>query len=152
MAKNPQKLTAKKPPKKADILKGPIRKKGRPLLVLTKDQIQLLETLGGLLTRAEVADFFNMTPKTYAAIEARQEGVFSAYQHGKTSVILKVATALYEKALGGDVPAQKFYLTTQAGWSETSTLIVKDEIEEEYEEPQTIEEAERAYNEALARS
>lgn len=37
---------------------------------------------------------------------------------GKAKCVEKVAGSLFDTAMGGDVQAQKFYLSAQAGWSD----------------------------------
>lgn len=41
-----------------------------------------------------------------------------ALENGKAKVVTEVAESLYETAVAGDVQAQKFFLSSRAGWSE----------------------------------
>lgn len=41
---------------------------------------------------------------------------------GKSEANAKVAKALFEQAIGGNIAAQIFWLKSQAGWSERQTL------------------------------
>jgi hypothetical protein len=41
-----------------------------------------------------------------------------ALDHGKAKAIEEVANSLYDVAVAGDVPAQKFFLSARGGWAE----------------------------------
>jgi hypothetical protein len=100
-----------------EIVKG-----GRPVKVLTETDVTKLEALACVLTKSQVADYFGMTEKTLRAIEERQPEVSTAYRKGKAMAIASVATSLYDQAMAGNFYAMKFYLQTQAGWSEKRAL------------------------------
>lgn len=63
-----------------------------------------------------MAAYFGVTEKTLRAIEQRQPEVFTAYRRGRARAIADIGSALYQKALNGDIRAMQFYLKTQAGW------------------------------------
>ena len=69
-----------------------------------------------------MAAHFDVTEKTLRAIEQRQPEVFTAYRKGKARAIADIGSALFQKALDGDIRAMQFYLKTQAGWSEKRHL------------------------------
>lgn len=100
-----------------EIVKG-----GRPVKVLTETDVTKLEALACVLTKSQVADYFCMTEKTLRAVEERQPEVNTAYRKGKAMAIASVATSLYDQAMAGNFYAMKFYLQTQAGWSEKRAL------------------------------
>jgi len=100
-----------------EIVKG-----GRPVKVLTETDVTKLEALACVLTKSQVADYFCMTEKTLRAVEERQPEVNTAYRKGKAMAIASVATSLYDQAMAGNFHAMKFYLQTQAGWSEKRAL------------------------------
>ena len=100
-----------------EIVKG-----GRPVKVLTETDTTKLEALACVLTKSQVADYFGMTEKTLRAVEERQPEVNTAYRKGKAMAIASVATSLYDQAMAGNFYAMKFYLQTQAGWSERRAL------------------------------
>ena len=95
-----------------EIVKG-----GRPVKVLTET-----DTTACVLTKSQVADYFGMTEKTLRAVEERQPEVNTAYRKGKAMAIASVATSLVDQAMAGNFHAMKFYLQTQAGWSEKRAL------------------------------
>ena len=95
---------------------------GRPPAVLSPKQVDQVEALAAVCTKAQMAAYFGVTEKTFRAIEQRQPEVFTAYRRGRARAIADVGSALYKKALEGDIRAMQFYLKTQAGWSEKSRL------------------------------
>lgn len=97
-------------------------KGGRPCKLLTPNDIIQVEALAAMCTKGQIADYFGMTEKTFRAIEQRQEEVFTAYRRGKARAIADVGSALFQKALDGDIRAMQFYLKTQAGWSEKNSI------------------------------
>ena len=99
-----------------------INKGGRPTKHLSENDVIQIEALAAMCTKGQIADYFGMTEKTFRAIEQRQPEVFTAYRRGKAKAIAEVGSALYQKALEGDIRAMQFYLKTQAGWSGKSRL------------------------------
>jgi hypothetical protein len=71
-----------------------------------------------------MAAYFGITEKTFRAIEQRQSEAFTAYSRGRARAVVDIGSALYQKALGGDLRAIQFYLKTQAGWTEKHALEV----------------------------
>jgi len=69
-----------------------------------------------------MAAHFDVTEKTLRAIEQRQPEVFTAYRRGKARAIADVGSALFRKALEGDIRAMQFYLKTKGGWSEKNAI------------------------------
>ena len=100
----------------------PIDKGGRPTKHLSENDVIQIEALAAMCTKGQIADYFGMTEKTFRAIEQRQPEVFTAYRRGKARAIAEVGSALYQKALDGDIRAMQFYLKTQAGWSEKTSV------------------------------
>ena len=99
-----------------------IKRNGRPAAVLSTKQIDQVEALAAVCTKAQIAAYFSVTEKTFRAIEQRQPEVFTAYRRGRARAVADVGSILYQKALDGDIRAMQFYLKTQAGWSEKSRL------------------------------
>ena len=93
---------------------------GKPLIVFTSKQVIELEALAAVLTKAQIADFFDITEKTLRAIEERQPEVFTAYKKGRVKQISSMGTNLVKLATEGNVAANIFYLKTQGqgAWKE----------------------------------
>ena len=99
-----------------------IERNGRPPEVLSTKQIDQVEALAAVCTKAQMAAYFGVTEKTFRAIEQRQPEVFTAYRRGRARAVADIGSALYQKALEGDIRAMQFYLKTQAGWNDKSPL------------------------------
>lgn len=97
-----------------------MKRNGRPPAVLSTKQIDQVEALAAVCTKAQLAAYFGVTEKTFRAIEQRQPEVFTAYRRGRARAVADIGSILYQKALEGDIRAMQFYLKTQAGWSEKS--------------------------------
>ena len=97
---------------------------GRPPAVLSPKQVDQVEALAAVCTKAQMAAYFGVTEKTFRAIEQRQSEVLTAYRRGRARAVVDIGSALYQKALGGDLRAIQFYLKTQAGWTEKHALEV----------------------------
>jgi len=95
---------------------------GRPSVVLSSKQIDQVEALAAVCTKAQMAAYFGVTEKTFRAIEQRQSEVFTAYSRGRARAVVDIGSVLYQKALGGDLRAIQFYLKPQAGWTEKHAL------------------------------
>ena len=98
---------------------------GRPVKTLAPEQLTEVERLSSVLNKAQLADYFGMTEKTFHAIEERQPEVFTAYRRGKAKKIAEVAGALMKAVDRGDMRAIQFFLKTQAGWSEKNQLQIE---------------------------
>jgi hypothetical protein len=97
-------------------------KGGRPPVVLTKEQKAEVETLAAVLSSEQIADYFGIGRTTWFAILERDPEVSELYKKGRAKAVGFVAQNLIQKARGGDLGAQIFYLKTQAGWKETQKV------------------------------
>jgi hypothetical protein len=93
-----------------------------PEIILTDEQKDQVESLAKFLNHEQLADFLGICRKTWANILIRDETVASRYAKGKAHAIAQVAKSLISNALDGNVPAQVFYLRTQAGWKDTTVV------------------------------
>ena len=98
--------------------------------MLSPKQVDQVEALAAACTKAQMAAYFGVTEKTFRAIEQRQPEVFTAYRRGRARAVADIGSALYQKALEGDIRAMQFYLKTQAGWSEKNKLQLSEAGEE----------------------
>lgn len=91
---------------------------GQPQIVFDSAQILQVEKLASVLSKSQMADYFNISETTLRAIESRQPEVLDAYKRGKAKAIGAVAQNLISQAQAGNTSAAIFYLKTQAGWRE----------------------------------
>ena len=108
-------------------------KRGRgkpPEFSVTDELIKDAETLFGRgLTRKQVADYFGISERHLYAKMNEYPDLKLALTKGKAKTISFVAGKLIEQIKGGDVKAMMFYLKTQAGWRDVSTIVVEHEPE-----------------------
>ena len=88
----------------------------------TEAQKAEVETLAAVLTAAQMADYFGIGRTTFFAIMDRDPEVAERYKRGRARAVGSVAQSLITKARAGNVVAMIFYLKTQGGWRETSTI------------------------------
>jgi len=91
---------------------------GRPPVVFDEAQTAQVEALAAVLSKGQMADYFNISETTLREVESRQPEVFDAYKRGKAKAIGNVAKNLISQAQMGNITAAIFYLKTQAGWKE----------------------------------
>ena len=91
---------------------------GKPPIVFSDEQVIEVKALAAVLTKGQIADYFDITEKTLRAIEARQPEVFTAYKKGRANQINTMGANLVTLATQGNVAANIFYLKTQGGWKE----------------------------------
>ncbi len=95
---------------------------GKPLTVITDDQLQQIEKLASVLSKQQIADYLGVGRTTFYEIEQRQPEVSEHYNRGKSKAIGSVAHGLLQKAQSGDTQSAIFYLKTQAGWKEKQDI------------------------------
>ena len=97
-------------------------KGGGPKIELSRKQKGEVETLAAVLTTEQIADYFGISRRVFFDILDRDEEVSALYKKGKARAVGFVAQNLMQKARGGDLGAQIFYLKTRAGWKETQRI------------------------------
>lgn len=102
----------------------------RPPITITQEIIKLAEELAERgLTNAQIAHHLGMGESTFYEKKNEFPEFSEACERGKAKGIQQVASALFEKALSGDVRAMMFYLSRVAGWlenkpAESPTIII----------------------------
>lgn len=105
---------------------GDVEQIGRPMRVLSRRERKQVGILAEYLTQEQIAAHLSISVDTLTRIFQRDEKVGSLYLRGKAKAIADIASNLVQKAKGGDFQSQKFFLQTQAGWSETVHLTSPD--------------------------
>ena len=100
---------------------------GRPATEFDQEQINLVEKLASVLTKAQLSDYLGISETTFRAVEERQPEVSDAYKKGRGRAIASVASNLVNQAQNGNTTAAIFYLKTQAGWKEQDTTNITAE-------------------------
>ena len=95
---------------------------GKPLKVITDEQLEQIEKLASVLSKHQIADYLGVGRTTFYDIEKRQPKVSEHYNRGKSKAIGSVVQGLLQKAQSGDTQSAIFYLKTQAGWKEKQDI------------------------------
>lgn len=103
--------------------------RGRPAeLQITEQLIKDAEALSGRgLTRKQVADYFGISERWLYAKMNEFPDLKLALTKGKAKTIALVAGKLIEQVKSGDTKAMMFYLKTQAGWRDVSTIVIEQD-------------------------
>jgi hypothetical protein len=94
------------------------KKVGRPPRKFSELEIQQLKKLAPKLNKAQLADFFSISPTTLREIEKRQPEVSDVYKKARAERIAEVVDQLFNLCMQGNITAICFFLKTQASWSE----------------------------------
>jgi hypothetical protein len=87
--------------------------------VFTSEEIKECFELAPSLTKQQLADYFGCCFNTLARAMIRQPEFGEAYRKGKVLAIVEMAGSVQKRGIEGDVGAAKFWLSHQAGWTET---------------------------------
>ena len=99
-----------------------LKKRGRPAFKPTDEQReQVIALWSNGLPHIQIAQIIGCAPKTLRK-HFRDE-----LNTGKIQANAKVAGALYQSALEGNVKAQSFWLKTVGGWQETGRVEIVSE-------------------------
>jgi hypothetical protein len=91
---------------------------GRPRFKPTDEERKIVEMMAALGT--PLADMARNVRKGGIDIKTLTKHFEEEIATGATKANVKVGGAMYNKAIGGDVQAQKYFLGCRAGWKETS--------------------------------
>lgn len=94
----------------------------RAPMTLMETQKAEVETLAAVLTAEQVADYFGIGRRTFYSMMQRDDDIAARYKRGKAKAIGAIAQGLITKARAGDTTSMIFFLKTQGGWRETSTI------------------------------
>lgn len=109
MSKTPTKTQDKTP-----------KKRGRPFVELTPQQISEVERMAAYLNKAQIAACLGIGENTFIRLTKENESIDAAYKRGRASHVGKVADALLKNATEkNNVLAQMFFLKCRGGWVES---------------------------------
>lgn len=119
----------------------------RPRIPLDLDEIERLASCG--LTDAQSCAALSIHPDTLRRRKRESDDFHAALLRGRARGHAAVASALYDKAVGGDFKSQVFYLKARAGWSEPERRM---NHVSPYREEDTLGEAQmKAFNTQVSR-
>jgi|HubBroStandDraft_5_1064220.scaffolds.fasta_scaffold15845_4 hypothetical protein len=92
-------------------------------LVIDDLKLQEIQNMAGRgLTNEQIAHYYGITPMTLYNMKKRDERIVERLRKGKSQAIITVSGRLMQAINEGNVTAMIFYLKTQAGWKENSTV------------------------------
>ena len=95
---------------------------GRKRIKFTAEDIKQIETYAGLgISESNIAMLLNVHYDALRNNKKRNAEFSQALKRGRSKCNIKVSSALYSAAIGGNITAQIFFLKARAGWSETET-------------------------------
>ena len=93
-----------------------MKRRGRPPYVRTEENAERVEALCAYgMDHVMIASMLGISHDTLTKYYRHELDV------GKSKVVEQVANSLKRNAMSGDVQAQKFFLSSRAGWSEKQT-------------------------------
>ena len=67
----------------------------------------------------DIKGYFGISKGTWENICQKHPNIRDSYRQGRSGACANIGQSLYQKAVNGDITAQKFYLKCQAGWTPT---------------------------------
>jgi len=95
---------------------------GRPRFQPTAEERKIVEMMAALGTPLD--DMARNVRKGGIDVKTLRKHFDEEISTGATRANIKVGGAMYNKALGGDVQAQKYFLSCRAGWTEKNAIEV----------------------------
>jgi transposase len=87
-------------------------------IVFSERDFELVQKLSATMSVEQIAGYFGISKTTYYEVARRQPELLERYQQGKSKRIAEYSELVHQYILNGDKDLLKFYLRTQAGWSE----------------------------------
>ena len=97
-------------------------------IVLTDSQLDEVEELSSSLSVQQIADYLGMCKTSFYEVSKRQPELLERYKQGRARRIFVYASLVHNYILEGDKDMLKFYLRTQAGWSEKKDEVIATDL------------------------
>ena len=121
------------------------RKRGRPFVELTPQQIDEVERMAAYLNKEQIAACLGIAENTFTRLTRENESIDAAYKRGRASKVDKVADSLFKMATHETKPnviAAIYYLKARGGsaWLESQPERERQQINISYSPAQPREE------------
>ena len=101
----------------------------KPGLDITEEIIKEVEIMAGNgLTQQQIYRYYGIGHNYWNKLKKENKELRRAFHKGKSKTILAVSGRLMDKIRCNDLGAIIFYLKTQAGWREKTTINVKGNV------------------------
>jgi transposase len=97
-------------------------------IVLSEQDLNTIQNLAASMSVEQIAGYFGISKTTYYEVARRQPELLVRYQQGKSRRIAEYSNIVHEHIINGDKDLLKFYLRTQAGWSEKVNNMSNQEL------------------------
>ena len=87
-------------------------------VIFSETDLKTVQKLSSSLSVEQIAGYFGISKTTYYEVAKRQPELLERYKQGKAKRIAQYGELVHQYILNGDKDLLKFYLRTQAGWSE----------------------------------
>jgi transposase len=87
-------------------------------VVFSNEDLSTVQQLSASMSVEQIAGYFGISKTTYYEVARRQPELLERYQQGKSKRIAEYSELVHQHIMKGDKDLLKFYLRTQAGWSE----------------------------------
>ncbi|MEN9018071.1 MAG: hypothetical protein ABF331_06160 [Hellea sp.] len=87
-------------------------------VVFSHQDLDTVQQLSASMSVEQIAGYFGISKTTYYEVARRQPELLERYKLGKSRRIAEYSELAHQYILNGDKDMLKFYLRTQAGWSE----------------------------------
>lgn len=97
-------------------------------VVFSNQDLETVQRLSSSMSVQQVADYFGISKTTYYEAAKRQPELLERYKKGKSRRIAEYGELVHQHILNGDKDMLKFYLRTQADWSEKKSEPIVTEL------------------------
>jgi transposase len=87
-------------------------------VVFSSQDLDVVQQLSASMSVEQIAGYFGISKTTYYEVAKRQPELLERYQQGKSRRIAEYSEIVHQHILNGDKDLLKFYLRTQAGWTD----------------------------------
>ena len=87
-------------------------------VVFSSQDLDTVQQLSASMSVEQIAGYFGISKTTYYEVARRQPELLERYQQGKSKRIAEYSELVHQYILNGDKDLLKFYLRTQAGWTD----------------------------------
>jgi hypothetical protein len=101
----------------------------KPGLEITDEILSQIETMAGNgLTEQQIYRFYGIGHNYWAKLKKQNKALRRAFHKGKSQTLLAVSGKLMEMIRRNDRTAIIFYLKTQGGWKEKTTINLQGDV------------------------
>jgi transposase len=87
-------------------------------VVFSHQDLDNVQRLSATMSVEQIAGYFGISKTTYYEVAKRQPELLERYHRGKSKRIAEYSQIVHEHIINGDKDLLKFYLRTQAGWTD----------------------------------